>query len=130
MAFACEWGRLFTWKSVSGSDHRMPKTNLSLRGRPELSSLSRECTGYAGGEGVKSRCTLFKMLIMIGFSHEVVKNQHFQSTLLEGREGVTKQSTLCALLIMLIILDDPLSEDTERLDAHGVPGVPLGFEKL
>ena len=33
------------------------------------------------------------------------RNQHFQSTLLVGREGVTKNSTL---LIMLTILDDPL----------------------
>ena len=35
------------------------------------------------------------------------QNQHFSSTPLVGSEGVTKKSTLCTLLIMLIILDDP-----------------------
>ena len=33
-----------------------------------------------------------------------------------GREGVTKNSTLCTLLIMLIIMDDPLrnQQDVRR----------------
>ena len=38
--------------------------------------------------------------------HTVIKNQHFQGTLL-GERGVIKKSTLCTLLIMLTILDDP-----------------------
>ena len=37
----------------------------------------------------------------------VINNQHFQSTLMGGREGVTKKGTLCTFLIMLPILDDP-----------------------
>ena len=35
------------------------------------------------------------------------QNQHFQSTLSVGREGVTEKSTLCTLLIMLTNLDNP-----------------------
>ena len=35
-------------------------------------------------------------------------NQHFQSTLLGGGEGVTKKSTLCTLVKMMTIMDDPL----------------------
>ena len=50
------------------------------------------------GEGVNGHRTLFKMLIM--------NFLHFQSTFLEGREGDTKKSTLCTLLIMLTIMDD------------------------
>ena len=42
-------------------------------------------------------------------SYTVVKSQHFQSTLLGGREGVTNKSSLCTLLIMFAILDDPLN---------------------
>ena len=45
----------------------------------------------------------------------VVKNQHFQSTLLRGRkprEGITKKSTLCTVSIMLTIMDDSLGDDT------------------
>ena len=38
------------------------------------------------------------------------QNQHYQSTILVWREGATKKTTLCTLLILLIILDDPLSE--------------------
>ena len=41
------------------------------------------------------------------YMYGVIKNQHFQSTMLRGREGVTKNSTSCTLLIMLTILDDP-----------------------
>ena len=35
---------------------------------------------------------------------------HIFKVLLGGREGVTKKSTLCRLLIMLTIMDDPLLE--------------------
>ena len=36
-------------------------------------------------------------------------NPRFRSTLLIGREVVTTKSTLCTVLIMLTILDDPLT---------------------
>ena len=36
------------------------------------------------------------------------QNKDFQSSILLGREGVTKNSTLLTLLIMLTIQDDPL----------------------
>ena len=69
-----------------------------------------EYTEYAGWEGVNWHHTLFKN-VDYAFSYRAVKNQQFQSSLLGGREGgregVTKKSTLCSLLIMLIILDDP-----------------------
>ena len=38
-----------------------------------------------------------------------ILNQHFQSTLLGGGEGVTKKSTLCTLVKMMTIMDDPLA---------------------
>ena len=37
----------------------------------------------------------------------VIPNQHFQSTLLGGGEGVTQKSTLCTLVKMMTIMDDP-----------------------
>ena len=37
-----------------------------------------------------------------------ILNQHFQSTLLGGGEGVTQKSTLCTLVKMMTIMDDPL----------------------
>ena len=37
-----------------------------------------------------------------------IPNQHFKSTLLGGGEGVTKKSTLCTLVKMMTIMDDPL----------------------
>ena len=42
----------------------------------------------------------------------VIPNQHFKSTLLGGGEGegVTKKSTLCTLVKMMTILDDPLAD--------------------
>ena len=65
--------------------------------------------GGGGGEGINGRRTLFKNIdYYVAFSYGIVKNQHFQSTLLGGREGVTKKSTLCTLLKMLTIMDDPL----------------------
>ena len=51
----------------------------------------------------------FKMSFMVYCDFEKgSQNQHFQSTLLVVREGFTKKSTLCTLLIMLTIVDDPL----------------------
>ena len=50
----------------------------------------------------------FEMLkLCIAFAHRVITNQHFKSTLLGGRDGVSKKSTLCMLLIMWTIVDDP-----------------------
>ena len=40
----------------------------------------------------------------------VIPNQHFKSTLLGGGEGVTKKSTLCTLVKMMTIMDDPLPD--------------------
>ena len=48
----------------------------------------------------------FKILI-IAFSYEVVKNQHFQMYSF-GREGGRGSKKMCTHLIMLTILDDPL----------------------
>ena len=61
------------------------------------------------GEGVNGCCTLLKKcwLWRIAYAYMVVKIQNFQSTLLGGR-GHKKKSTLCTLLIMLTIMDDPL----------------------
>ena len=36
------------------------------------------------------------------------RNQHFQSTLLVGRERSQKESTLCTLLKMFTVLDETL----------------------
>ena len=41
------------------------------------------------------------------FMTTAILNQHFQSTLLGGGEGVTKKSTLCTLVKMMTIMDDP-----------------------
>ena len=82
---------------------------LLLRDRPKLSSFSRECTKFPGVNGC---CMLFKNVHYAALHMHMptgsLKNQHFQSTLLGGREGVTKESTLCMLLIMLTIMDGPL----------------------
>ena len=62
---------------------------------------------YDGRQGVNGM--LLNMSFMVHCHFEKgSKNQHFQSTILVGREGVTKTSTLCTLLIMWTILDDPL----------------------
>ena len=61
-----------------------------------------------GGGSMATVC-FFLMLIMMHFHTGVVKNHHFQSILFGGSEGVTKMSTLCTLLIMLAIMDDPLT---------------------
>ena len=65
---------------------------------------------YAGRKGVKGCCTFKKkMLLMAHCDFEKgSKNQHFQSTLLVGRGD--KKITLCTLLTMLTILDDPLHD--------------------
>ena len=59
--------------------------------------------------GVNGCCTLFKMMITM---HCIFIRGSLKSTFSKysfGREGgVTKKSTLCTLLIMLIIMDDPL----------------------
>ena len=72
---------------------------ITLGGHAELSSFSRANTEYAGEGGSMGRYTL---------GSGSLTNQHFQSTLLGGREGVTKKNTLCTLLIMWIIVGDPL----------------------
>ena len=49
------------------------------------------------GGGVNGHCILFKMLIMMHCIFIlVIKNRHFQSTLLGGREGVTKEYSMYA----------------------------------
>ena len=59
------------------------------------------------GERVNGHCMLF--LMFINMMHCIfirdVKNQHFQGSLLGGKGSHKK--TLCTLLIMLTILDDP-----------------------
>ena len=52
---------------------------------------------------------LSKMLVSATVPvHETsLGNQHFYSTLLGRREGVCKKSTLCTLVKMLKIMDDP-----------------------
>ena len=47
-------------------------------------------------------------------------NQHFQNTLLVGRERVTQKSTLGTLLMMLTILDDPSQNSPRMLNRHDV----------
>ena len=37
----------------------------------------------------------------------VIPNQHLKSTLLGGGEGITKKSTMCTLVKMMTIMDDP-----------------------
>ena len=73
-----------------------------------------------GGEGSRAAVCFSKMSFMLHFDFEKgqgYQNQHFQITLLVGREGVTKKSTLCTLLMMLTIIDSSLSAQ------HGiVPG--------
>ena len=62
---------------------------------------------YTVGGGVKGCHTLFKMLIMM---HCIFIRGSPKSTFSKysfGREGVTKTSTLCTLLKILIIVDDP-----------------------
>ena len=61
-----------------------------------------------GGRGSRAVVRFLKLSLMVHCHFEKgSQNQHFQNTLLEGREGVTKKSILCTLLIMLTILEDP-----------------------
>ena len=61
-----------------------------------------------GEGGVNGLCTLLKNVDYNALhAYRVIKNQHLKNTLLGGREGVTKKCTLCTLLIMLTIMDDP-----------------------
>ena len=59
------------------------------------------------GERVNGHRTLFKMLITMHCIKGSLKNQHFQRTLLGGKERVAKNSTLGTHFIMLTIMDDP-----------------------
>ena len=64
---------------------------VPLRGRPEF---SQEYTEHAGGErGVNGRCRLFKNVDYdaLHFHTGSLTFKHFQTTFLEGREGVTKK---------------------------------------
>ena len=71
--------------------HEKHFTTDVLTGRPELSSLSKEYTENAGGRGsMATVCFLKCWLWCIGFSYGVVKNQHFQSAILGGRESHKK----------------------------------------
>ena len=72
-----------------------------------MSSFSKEYTGYDGG-GINGRCTLLKN-VALHFHTGSLKINICKVRFWEGgREGVTKKSTLCTLLIMLTILDDLL----------------------
>ena len=53
----------------------------------------------------------------------VIPNQHFKSTLLGGGEGVTKKSTLCTLVKMMTIMDDPLYWNGHNLFVRQLLGV-------
>ena len=60
-----------------------------------------------GGMGSTAAVQFLKMSFMGHCDFEKTsQNQHFQSTLSAGR-GSQKKSTLCTLLIMLTILDNP-----------------------
>ena len=50
-----------------------------------------------GEEGVNGRCMLFENVDFdaLHFHTGLLKNQHFQSTILGGREEVTKKRVLC-----------------------------------
>ena len=52
---------------------------------------------------------LSKMLVLatVPVFEVSLANQHFYSTLLGRRKGVCKKSTLCTLVKMLKIMDDP-----------------------
>ena len=79
---------------------------IGLRGRPELSSFSRAYTAYAGGRGSMAVVRLLNVLFMGQCDFEKrPQNQHFQSTVLIGSEGVTQEHSV-TLLIMLTILND------------------------
>ena len=75
-----------------------------LRGRPELSSFSRAYTAYAGREG-----RFLKMLFILHCDFENgSENQHFQSNLLVGREGVTRKES-CVYALDYVDNSGPLS---------------------
>ena len=61
------------------------------------------------GGGGKSSCMLSKMLVLatVPVFKASLANQHFYSTLLGRRKGICKKSTLCTLVKMLKIMDDP-----------------------
>ena len=65
--------------------------HIILRGRPKLSSFSREDTEYAMVRGSMVTVRFFLNVDYDAFHlHTVVKNQHFESTLLGGRGGSQK----------------------------------------
>ena len=61
------------------------------------------------GEGGKSSCMLSKMLVLatVPVFEASLANQHFYSTIL-GRGYIKRVATLCMLVKMLKIMDDPL----------------------
>ena len=62
-----------------------------------------------GGHGRRTLITKCRIhMVHCDFENVSNLNQHFQSTLMVGREVVTQKSTLCTLLIILTIFDDPL----------------------
>ena len=65
---------------------------------------------WGRGRGSRAAVRFFKMLIMMHCTFiPGSPKSTFSKYLLfsEGGDGVTKKSTLCTLLIMLIIMDDP-----------------------
>ena len=58
------------------------------------------------------------MLFTVHRNFEKGSQNHIFKVLLVGREGVTKKSTLCTLLIMLTILDDTLGRTGKCENKH------------
>ena len=56
---------------------------------------------YVWRKGVNSHHTLFLNVFnnVHCYSEKGSQNQHFQSTLLVGKEGTQKKSTLCSLVV-------------------------------
>ena len=80
---------------------------LWLRGRSELSSFSQQYTEYAGGGDGSMAAFLKCGLWCIEFSDVVIKKSTFSKNSFWREGGSHKKSTLCTLLIMLTIMDDP-----------------------
>ena len=102
--------RLLLNRSVSDDSEKNMISKL------KVSTLARSTLGviqnchiflqeYAGGRGSMAAIHFYKMLT--AFAYGVVKNQHFKVLFWE-RGGRAKKRTLCMLLIMLTILDNPV----------------------
>ena len=70
-------------------------------------SVHRVCSER--GYGPRAAKCFLKMSVMVHFCNleKDSQNQHVKNILLVGRGKGTKNSTLCTVLMMLTILDDP-----------------------